>query len=107
MANINDVAKKAGVSKSTVSIVINNTGYVSEKTRLKVENAMKELNYIPSQIARNFSTDKSNVVGIVMPDIMHPFFSTFIKCDIDKKYNSLYNSNLEILYNFAIYRCIK
>ena len=79
MANINDVAKKAGVSKSTVSLVINNTGYVSEKTRLKVENAMKELNYIPSQIARNFSTDKSNVVGIVMPDIMHPFFSTFIK----------------------------
>lgn len=79
MANINDVAKKAGVSKSTVSLVINNIGYVSEKTRLKVENAMKELNYIPSQLARNFSTDKSNIVGIVMPDIMHPFFSTFIK----------------------------
>ncbi len=79
MASINDVAKHAKVAKSTVSLVINNTGYVSEKTRAKVQVAMKELNYVPSQLARNLSADKSNIVGIVMPDVLHPFFSTFIK----------------------------
>ena len=77
MASINDVAKLAMVSKSTVSLVVNNKGYVSEETRSKVEKAMKELNYIPSQLARNFSAQKSGIVGIVMPDVMHPFFSTF------------------------------
>lgn len=79
MASINDVAKKAGVSKSTVSLVINNSGYVSQETRKKVEFAMKELNYVPNQLAKNLSNRKSNIIGIVMPDILHPFFSTFIK----------------------------
>lgn len=79
MASINDVAKLANVAKSTVSAVINNNGYVSDKTRIKVEKAMKELNYIPSQLAKNLSTKRSNIVGIVMPDVMHPFFATFIK----------------------------
>lgn len=79
MASIKDVAKLANVAKSTVSAVINNNGYVSDKTRKKVEQAMKELNYIPSQLAKNLSTKRSNIVGIVMPDVMHPFFATFIK----------------------------
>lgn len=79
MASINDVAKKAKVAKSTVSLVVNHSGYVSAKTREKVEQAMKELNYVPSQLAKNLSSKHSNIVGIVMPDIMHPFFSTFIK----------------------------
>lgn len=79
MASINDVAKKAGVSKSTVSLVINNSGYVSQETRKKIEQVMKELNYIPNQLAKNLSNRKSNIIGIVMPDILHPFFSTFIK----------------------------
>lgn len=79
MISINDVAKRANVAKSTVSFVINNSGYVSQKTREKVEKAMKELNYVPSQLAKNLSNKKSNIVGIVMPDVMHPFFATFIK----------------------------
>ena len=79
MASINDVAKKANVAKSTVSLVVNNSGYVSAKTRAKVEEAMRELNYVPSQLAKNLSSRRSNIVGIVMPDVMHPFFATFIK----------------------------
>ena len=55
MASINDVAKRAEVAKSTVSLVLNNSGYVSEKTREKVEKAIKELDYMPSQLARNLS----------------------------------------------------
>ena len=71
--------KKANVAKSTVSLVVNNSGYVSAKTRAKVEEAMRELNYVPSQLAKNLSSRRSNIVGIVMPDVMHPFFATFIK----------------------------
>lgn len=92
MASINDVAKMAKVSKSTVSLVVNNKGYVSEETRIKVEKAMKELNYIPSQLARNFSAQKSGIVGIVMPDVMHPFFSTFIKYAEKYLYENGYNA---------------
>ena len=90
MASINDVAQKAQVAKSTVSLVINNSGYVSKRTREKVEKAMQELNYVPSQLARNFSTAKSNIVGIVMPDVVHPFFSTFIKHAEEKLYEKGY-----------------
>lgn len=79
MASINDVAKKANVAKSTVSLVINNKANVSQKTREKVERAMRELNYAPNQLASNLSKRKSNLIGIIMPDIMHPFFATYIK----------------------------
>lgn len=90
MASINDVAKKAGVSKSTVSLVINNSGYVSQETRAKIEKVMKELNYVPNQLAKNLSNRKSNIIGIVMPDILHPFFSTFIKHAEHALYNRGY-----------------
>ena len=79
MTSIGDVAKLAGVSRSTVSLVCNNKGYVSEETRKKIEKAMKELNYIPSELGRNLKMQKSGIVGIIVPDIAHPFFSTFIK----------------------------
>lgn len=79
MASIGDVAKLAGVSRSTVSLVCNNKGYVSEETRKKIEKAMKELNYIPSELGRNLKMQRSGIVGIIVPDIAHPFFSTFIK----------------------------
>ena len=79
MASINDVAKRAKVSKSTVSLVINHTGYVSAATRKKVEQAMKDLDYVPNQLAKNLSNRKSHLVGVVVPDIIHPFFASFVK----------------------------
>lgn len=78
MVSINDVAKKAGVAKSTVSLVINDKGNVSHTTKERIIKAMKELNYIPSQLASNLSKQRSNIVGIILPNIMHPFFSSFI-----------------------------
>ncbi len=53
MASIRDVARKANVGSATVSRVLNNSGYVSEETRRKIEKAMKELNYTPNELARN------------------------------------------------------
>lgn len=79
MASIRDVAKLAGVSRSTVSIACNNKGYVSQETREKIEWAMKELNYTPSELGRNLKKQRSNIIGIIIPDIAHPFFATFVK----------------------------
>ena len=53
MASIRDVAKLAQVGPATVSRVLNNTGYVSPETRKKIEEAIKERNYTPNELARN------------------------------------------------------
>lgn len=75
MAGIRDVARLAHVSTSTVSLVLNKSGYVSDKTREKVETAMRELNYIPNELARNLYHSKTNIVGLILPDIAHPFLA--------------------------------
>lgn len=79
MASINDVAKLAHVSKSTVSLVINGTGYVSEETRQKVQAAIDELNYTPSRLAQGLSTNHSGLIAVVVPDLLHPYFSAVVK----------------------------
>ena len=76
MVGMRDVAKKAGVSLSSVSLVINGTGYVSQDMRDKVEQAMRELNYVPNELARNFYHGKTGIVGVIVPTIQHPFFAT-------------------------------
>lgn len=79
MAGVRDIAKLANVSISTVSLVLNNNGYVSEETRRKVQDAMEALDYTPNELARNLSRNRSNIVGLIVPDIAHPFFAEFIK----------------------------
>ena len=74
VARIRDVAKEAGVAASTVSLVLNNKGYVSEQTRQKVEAAVKKLNYVPSEMARNLSLKRTKTIGVIVPSIAHPFF---------------------------------
>ncbi|MCY6354650.1 LacI family DNA-binding transcriptional regulator [Clostridium sp. ZS2-4] len=76
---IYDIAKQSGVSRATVSRVINNSGYVKEETRENVLKAIKELNYTPSAIARSLSTNKTNTIGVVVPEINDPFFGEIIK----------------------------
>ncbi|MGG2134706.1 LacI family DNA-binding transcriptional regulator [Bacillus sp. S2(2024)] len=75
MATITDVAAKAGVSVQTVSRVLNNRGYISQSTREKVHQAMEELNYQPNELARSLFKKKSNMIGLIVPKISHPFFS--------------------------------
>lgn len=76
---IRDVAKRAGVSISTVSAVINGTKYVSPKLRRRVEEAIEELGYIPSLIGRALSSQRSSMVAYIIPTISNPFFSSMIK----------------------------
>lgn len=79
MANIKDVAERSGVTVTTVSRVLNNRGYISEKTRQKVQKAMEELNYQPNEIARALLKRKSNLIGLIIPDVSHPFFAKLTK----------------------------
>jgi LacI family sucrose operon transcriptional repressor len=75
MAKIEDVAERAGVSVTTVSRVMNNRGYISQKTRDRVQEAMEELNYQPNEMARALFRRKSNMIGLVIPAVSHPFFA--------------------------------
>jgi len=78
LANIKDVAKLANVSVATVSRVINNKGYVNEHTKELVMQAIKELNYVPNEIARSLYRKSSKIVGIIIPDLKNEFFNDMI-----------------------------
>lgn len=69
--NLKDVANLAGVSLGTASKVINNL-YVKPESRIRVENAMKELNYVPNAIARSLKANSSKTIGVIIPDISSP-----------------------------------
>lgn len=79
MANIQQVAERAGVSVATVSRVLNNITSVSPKTRIKVENAIKELNYAPSMLGRNLRNSESRLLLVLIPSISNPFYTEIIK----------------------------
>jgi len=74
MATIKDVAELSGVTVTTVSRVLNNRGYIAEKTRIKVRSAMAELNYQPNEIARSLLSKRSYIIGLIVPGVGHPFF---------------------------------
>lgn len=74
MATIKEVAITAGVSVATVSRVLNQNGYVHEDTRKKVDEAIRQLNYTPNEVARSLYKRKSKLIGLLLPDIMNPYF---------------------------------
>ncbi|WP_419959995.1 LacI family DNA-binding transcriptional regulator [Psychrobacillus sp. BM2] len=79
MTNIQQVAKQAGVSVATVSRVLNGQNTVSSKTRIKVEEAIKNLNYEPSMLGRNLRNSESRILLILIPSISNPFYLEIIK----------------------------
>lgn len=68
--NIKEVAEKAGVSITTVSRVLNNPDMVSEKTKERILSVMNELNYTPNWFARNLQNNRTNVIGMLVPDTL-------------------------------------
>jgi LacI family transcriptional regulator, sucrose operon repressor len=79
MITIVDVAKKAEVSPTTVSRVINGHAKISTKTKSKVFRAMKELNYYPNEAARSLTTKRTHIIGLIVPIVDHPYFAMFIE----------------------------
>jgi LacI family transcriptional regulator len=76
---IKDVAREAGVSTATVSHVINNTRFVSEETRQKVMRAIELCNYYPNAHARSLASGRSHTLGLLISDIVNPFFPELVK----------------------------
>ncbi len=79
LATIKQVASKAGVSVSTVSRYITHKGYVSAEAEVKIKKAIQDLNYSPNISARSLKSKKSNLVGLLLPDISNPFFPMLAK----------------------------
>ncbi|WP_259372343.1 LacI family DNA-binding transcriptional regulator [Neomoorella thermoacetica] len=79
MPNISDVARRAGVSRTMVSRVLNGKDDVNEETRRRVLEAIKELNYRPSALARSLVKQKTDTIGVILSDITDPFFSLIIQ----------------------------
>lgn len=90
---LEDVAKLAQVSKTTVSRVLNNRGYLSQKTIDKVNQAIKELNYQPNVVARQLYNKKTNIIGLLFPTVANPFFGDLIE-SLEKK---LYQEGFKVL----------
>lgn len=87
MTTITDVAEFAKVSKNTVSRYLNNRGYISDKTRQNIQQAIDTLHYRPNQIARSLYNSKTNIVGLVIPDVTQPFFAnmtSLIEDELDR-----------------------
>ena len=74
---IKDVAREAGVSLGTVSKVINNK-YVKELTKIKVDEAIKKLNYEPDIYARGLRKNKTDTIAIIIPTVWNPFISELV-----------------------------
>jgi len=79
MLTIHEVAELAGVSKSTVSRVLNNNGYVNEETRRRIEKIIQEHQYKPSAAAVSLSKQIGSTIGVVIPEIDNSFFGEVLK----------------------------
>lgn len=77
-ATIKDVARTAGVSTATVSAVVNESAYVSPALRARVLEAVRDLSYAPSQLARRLRTGASELIAIVVADLSNPFYARVV-----------------------------
>jgi len=76
---IRDVARLSGVSPMTVSRVINDSERVSPETRRRVEQAIAELGYVPSRLARGLSRQRTGTLAVIVPDVANPFFTAIVR----------------------------
>ncbi|MHC4122032.1 MAG: LacI family DNA-binding transcriptional regulator [Planctomycetota bacterium] len=79
MVNIRYIAQKAGVSIATVSYTLNGKNKASAKTQERIRKIAKEAGYIPNSFARGLQTKKSDIVGLIIPDLNNTYLNTFIK----------------------------
>ena len=76
---ISDVARLAGVSSMTVSRVINGTAGVKPDKRLRVEEAIAELGYVPSRLARGLTRQRTGTLAVIVPDVANPFYTLIVR----------------------------
>jgi LacI family transcriptional regulator len=94
---IKDVAKQSGVSISTVSAVLNATDWVPDDTKHRVERAIDDLAYRPNRIAQSLKKRRSNAYGIIVSDLLNPYFTEIVSALQlhllnDDKYSFIFNA---------------
>ncbi len=92
---IKDVARRAGVSSATVSRVLSNHPHVSPETRERVLQAIEELGYRPSRVARSLRAQRSRIIGLIISDIQNPFFTALVRAVEDVAYE----------HDYAVFLC--
>jgi LacI family transcriptional regulator len=92
-ATIKDVARRAGLSLSTVSRALNKSGYVSHDTQRRVDEAVAELGYQPNGMARSLKGKPSRLIGLIMPDVSSSYDNTIIQLVCD----TLHAHNYELI----------
>src|ERR1700761_1862253 len=90
MSNMKQVAKMAGVSLGTVSHVLNGSARVREPLRKRVLDVVNSLGYQPSQLARGLRRVKTNMIGMVIPDVTNPFFPGVVRGAEDVAFKGSY-----------------
>jgi LacI family transcriptional regulator len=91
MITIKDVADRAGVSITTVSHVINGTRSVSPSSQQRVQRAIKELNYVPSAVARSLKSARTHTIGLIVSNNCNPFFAEVVRGIEDTCYEADFN----------------
>ena len=113
---IKDIARELGISPSTVSRALKDHPDISKDTKKAVNELAKKLNYEPNTVALNLRTKKTNTIGVIIPELVHFFFSTVISGIEDVAYNAGYNvilaqsnellererKNIKALYNSRV-----
>src|SRR4051812_22082879 len=79
MPNIYDVAKRARVSVATVSAVLNDSAFVSTALKTRVQSAVTALGYHPNLLARSLAKQRTQTLGMIVPDIANPFFPEVVR----------------------------
>src|SRR5580698_10987917 len=79
VVRLKDIAEELGISIVTVSKALRDRPDVAKKTRAKILERVKHLNYRPNLAARSLVTGRSSLVGLVVPDLIHPFFAEIAK----------------------------
>src|SRR5207342_1604104 len=74
-----DIARELGVSKMTVSRAINNNPLISPETRVRVLEVARRMNYQPNQHARALATNRSYLIGVIVPDLMNLYFAEVMR----------------------------
>lgn len=90
MANMKEIARMAGVSLGTVSHVLNHSASVRQALRDRVLEAVQSAGYQPSQLARGLRRDKTNMIGMIIPDITNPFFPAVVRGAEDVAFSNGY-----------------
>ena len=77
--SMREIAKIAGVSSATVSRVINGSNVVTEETTERIKRIIQDLNFVPNKSAIHLKHGKSQIYGIIIPDLTNPFFTETVK----------------------------